>query len=50
MVKIELEFECTALDGVCSYSLGPNICLDNIGETNLWVCPWLKATRKAKTK
>jgi hypothetical protein len=46
MTKIQLEFECTAPEGICVYSLAPNICITYIGEKSMWVCDCLMATRK----
>jgi hypothetical protein len=49
MVKIELEFECTAETEKCPFtakSLNPNICIDPFGYEKVIICPYLTAKRK----
>jgi hypothetical protein len=47
MVRIQVEFECTAPKGECQYQhVHPNVCIEDIGGKSMWVCDKLKATRK----
>jgi hypothetical protein len=46
MVKIHLDFECTATDGKCIYKT-PN-CIDMDVNNKPWLCEWFRVTRQAQ--
>lgn len=49
-MKIVLEFECTASDGVCVWSKDLHKCIEMNGSEESFICPYLEARRKLEVE